>query len=101
MSKKNKNKNVNVETVNEIEVMEENEMTEKKSIIEKVKDFGNKVPKPVKVIVGGVAAAAAVAGTALVVISKVRGNDDEDFDEIEDFEETDVDEAETEAPVEE
>ncbi|SFU32790.1 hypothetical protein [Butyrivibrio sp. INlla21] len=101
MSKKHKNQNVNVETVNEIEGMEDNEMTEKKNIIERVKDFGNKVPKPVKFIAGGVAAAAAIAGTALVVISKVRGNeDDEDFDDVEDFE-TEVDEVETEAPVEE
>lgn len=76
-------------------------MKEKKSIIETIKEVGNKVPKPVKVIAGGVAAAAAIAGTALVVVSKIRNGEDADFDEVEDFEDVEVDAAEAEAPVEE
>lgn len=100
MSKKNKKQNVTGEIVNN-NTMEGTDMKEKKSIIETIKEFGNKVPKPVKVIAGGVAAAAAIAGTALVVVSKIRNGEDADFDEVEDFEDVEVDAAETEAPVEE
>lgn len=100
MSKKNKKQNVTEEIVN-TNTMEETDMKEKKSIIETIKEVGNKVPKPVKVIAGGVAAAAAIAGTALVVVSKIRNGEDADFDEVEDFEDVEVDAAEAEAPVEE
>lgn len=100
MSKKNKKQNVTGEVVNN-NTMEETDMKEKKSIIETIKEVGNKVPKPVKVIAGGVAAAAAIAGTALVVVSKIRNGEDADFDEVEDFEDVEVDAAEAEAPVEE
>lgn len=100
MSKKNKKQNVTGEIVNN-NTMEGTDMKEKKSIIETIKEVGNKVPKPVKVIAGGVAAAAAIAGTALVVVSKIRNGEDADFDEVEDFEDVEVDTAETEAPVEE
>lgn len=100
MSKKNKKQNVTGEIVNN-NTMEGTDMKEKKSIIETIKEVGNKVPKPVKVIAGGVAAAAAIAGTALVVVSKIRNGEDADFDEVEDFEDVEVDAAETEAPVEE
>ena len=100
MSKKNKKQNVTGEIVNN-NTMEGTDMKEKKSIIETIKEVGNKVPKPVKVIAGGVAAAAAIAGTVLVVVSKIRNGDDADFDEVEDFEDVEVDAAETEAPVEE
>lgn len=98
MSKKNKKQNVTGEIVNN-NTMEGTDMKEKKSIIETIKEVGNKVPKPVKVIAGGVAAA--IAGTALVVVSKIRNGEDADFDEVEDFEDVEVDAAETEAPVEE
>ena len=100
MSKKNKKQNVTGEVVNN-NTMEGADMKEKKSIIETIKEVGNKVPKPVKVIAGGVAAAAAIAGTALVVVSKIRNGEDADFDEVEDFEDVEVDAAEAEAPVEE
>ena len=100
MSKKNKKQNVTEEVVNN-NTMEGTDMKEKKSIIETIKEVGNKVPKPVKVIAGGVAAAAAIAGTALVVVSKIRNGEDADFDEVEDFEDVEVDAAEAEAPVEE
>lgn len=100
MSKKNKKQNVTGEVVNN-NTMEGTDMTKKKSIIETIKEVGNKVPKPVKVIAGGVAAAAAIAGTALVVVSKIRNGEDADFDEVEDFEDVEVDAAEAEAPVEE
>lgn len=100
MSKKNKKQNVTEEIVN-TNTMEGTDMKEKKSIIETIKEVGNKVPKPVKVIAGGVAAAAAIAGTALVVVSKIRNGEDADFDEVEDFEDVEVDAAEAEAPVEE
>lgn len=100
MSKKNKKQNVTGEVVNN-NTMEGTDMKEKKSIIETIKEVGNKVPKPVKVIAGGVAAAAAIAGTALVVVSKIRNGEDADFDEVEDFEDVEVDAAEAEAPVEE
>lgn len=107
MSKKNKKQNVNVENTEVVEVIEnkeDTEMTEKKGFINTIKEFGSKVPKPVKVIVGGLAAAGAVAGTALVVISKFRNGEDADLDESMDYEDSEVettDEAETEAPVEE
>lgn len=100
MSKKNKKQNVTEEIVN-TNTMEGTDMKEKKSIIETIKEVGNKVPKPVKAIAGGVAAAAAIAGTALVVVSKIRNGEDADFDEVEDFEDVEVDAAEAEAPVEE
>ena len=100
MSKKNKKQNVTEEVVNN-NTMEGTDMKEKKSIIETIKEVGNKIPKPVKVIAGGVAAAAAIAGTALVVVSKIRNGEDADFDEVEDFEDVEVDAAEAEAPVEE
>lgn len=100
MSKKNKKQNVTGEVVNN-NTMEGTDMKEKKSVIETIKEVGNKVPKPVKVIAGGVAAAAAIAGTALVVVSKIRNGEDADFDEVEDFEDVEVDAAEAEAPVEE
>lgn len=105
MSKRNKNKNVNAESNDVVEIIEnkeETEMTEKKGIIESIKEFGNKVPKPVKMIAGGVAAAAAIGGAALVVISKVRNGEDADFDEITDFEDSDIETvaAEAETPVE-
>lgn len=100
MSKKNKKQNVTGEVVNN-NTMEGTDMKEKKSIIETIKEVGNKVPKPVKMIVGGVAAAGAVVGTALVVVSKIRNGEDADFDEVEDFEDVEVDAAEAEAPVEE
>lgn len=100
MSKKNKKQNVTGKVVNN-NTMEGTDMKEKKSIIETIKEVGNKVPKPVKVIAGGVAAAAAIAGTALVVVSKIRNGEDADFDEVEDFEDVEVDAAEAEAPVEE
>lgn len=96
MSKKNKKQNVTEEVVNN-NTMEGTDMKEKKSIIETIKEVGNKVPKPVKMIVGGVA----VVGTALVVMAKIRNGEDADFDEVEDFEDVEVDAAEAEAPVEE
>lgn len=100
MSKKNKKQNVTEEVVNN-NTMEGTDIKEKKSIIETIKEVGNKVPKPVKMIVGGVAAAGAVVGTALVVMAKIRNGEDADFDEVEDFEDVEVDAAEAEAPVEE
>lgn len=100
MSKKNKKQNVTGEVVNN-NTMEGTDMKEKKNIIKTIKEVGNKVPKPVKVIAGGVAAAAAIAGTALMVVSKIRNGEDADFDEVEDFEDVEVDAAEAEAPVEE
>ena len=100
MSKKNKKQNVTGEVVNN-NTMEGTDMKEKKSIIETIKEVGNKVPKPVKMVAGGLLAAGAVVGTALVVISKNRNGEDADFDEVEDFEDVEVDAAEAEAPVEE
>lgn len=85
MSKKHKHVNETVnEVVTETEIKEEGNMTEKKGFINAVKEFGNKIPKPVKVIAGVLVTGAAAAGTALVVISKVRnGEDDESLDELE------------------
>lgn len=105
MSKRNKNKNVNAESTDVVKInenKEETEMTEKKGFIESIKEIGNKVPKPVKMIAGGVAAAAAVVGTALVVVSKIRNGEDADFDEVTDFEDSDIETvaAEAETPVE-
>lgn len=105
MSKRNKNKNVNAESTDVVKInenKEETKMTEKKGIINTIKEIGNKVPKPVKMIAGGVAAAAAIGGAALVVISKVRNGEDPDFDDIADFEDSDLetDSAEAETPVE-
>lgn len=105
MSKRNKNKNVNAESTDVVKInenKEETKMTEKKGIINTIKEFGNKVPKPVKMIAGGVAAAAAIGGAALVVISKIHNGEDADFDDIADFEDSDLetDSAEAETPVE-
>ena len=105
MSKNNKqNNNVKVNDVIEMnEFKEENGMSEKKNIIEKVKEFGNNLPKPVKIGLGAVAALAAVGGTALVVVSKIRNGEDIDFDGDIDFEDSDLEDiaAEAEVPVEE
>lgn len=108
MSKK-KHKNV-TETVNDVvettEIKEETEMTEKKGLKGTIKELGNKVPKPVKVIGGIALGVTTLAGAAYVAWNKLRDNsvddtdlcDDEDFEVEDNLDETDA--AEAEAPSE-
>ena len=103
---KNKKQNNDVKANGVIEMnefKEENGMSENKSIFEKVKEIGNKVPKPVKIGLGAVATLAAVGGAALIVVNKIRNGEDIDFDGDIDFEDSDLENvaAEAEVPVEE
>ena len=100
MSKRKNKKHVDVEATN-VEVLEnlkeETEMTEKKGIINGIKEFGNKLPKPVKVVGGVALGAAAVAGTVFAVVTKLNKDEDDNYIDC-DFEDSDeADETATES----
>lgn len=110
MSKRRRNKEnkvvaeVTTNTVEQPEVTvvryyetEEDKMKEKKSIIEGIKEFGDKLPKPVKVVGGILGAGAALAGGVMVVVSALSKDDDgySDVDLPDDDFDTTTDEAST------
>lgn len=86
---KRRNKKVKVETkvtTNKVEQpdykvvkyykTEEDEMNEKKGFINGLKEFGKKVPKPVKVVGGILGAGAAITGVVVGAISVLSKDDD-------------------------
>ena len=71
MSKKAKKVNNEIHEVENVEEVKETEEMEKKGIVTRVKEFGAKVPKPVKVIGGAVLGIGAVAATGFAIFSKL------------------------------
>lgn len=101
MSKKAKKHNLEVVENNDVEIREETEeMEEKKGFVAGVKEFGKKVPKPVKIVAGAVAGLAIVGGVAWKLLSNsgdgyIDADPDVDSEiEIEDLDVSDVPDAE-------
>ena len=104
MSKRRKKVNEDVNAVVDVteveeETKEETEMTEKKGFINGLKELGNKVPKPVKVVGGILVTGTAAAFTAVAIMTKLGKDKDESYIDCDLESENEALEAADEAPV--